>query len=128
MRVAVFAAILLFSLAAHAVEPGEILPDPAQESRARAISANLRCMVCKGQDIDSSGSDLAADLRHLIREKITAGATDDEIYAFARERYGDAVLMTPPREGKTALLWLAPVAFFVCGLGIVMIHARRKAD
>ena len=125
MRNILFAVLMLVSLSARADLPDEALPDPALEARAKEISANLRCMVCDGQSIEDSGAALAGDLRRLVREKLKAGATDDEIYGFAQEKYGDAVLFLPPKTARTALLWIAPLAFFFCGLGVIAVYIRR---
>jgi cytochrome c-type biogenesis protein CcmH len=99
---------LLFASGAVAVEPGERLTDPAQEARARAISAELRCLVCQNQSIDDSNAPLARDLRMLVRERITAGDTNDGIMRFVVDRYGEFVLLRPRFGWHTALLWLAP--------------------
>ena len=126
MRIVFFILLLFLSTPALAVEPNEILKDPALEMRARDISRNLRCMVCQGQDIDSSGADLAADLRRLVRERLAAGDTDARVYEVIRARYGDYVLMNPPVEGKTALLWAAPLLVFCAGAGALCAAVRRK--
>ena len=119
--------ILLSPLAARAVEPDEILPDPALEARARAISAGLRCMVCQNQSIDDSEADLAKDLRILIREKLKAGDGDDQIRAYLVQRYGDFILLKPPFEWGTLLLWLGPGLVLALGAGASAMAARRKA-
>jgi cytochrome c-type biogenesis protein CcmH len=113
--------ILFFSLSAHAVQPDEILKDPLLESRARAISQNLRCMVCQGEDIDESNAELAGDLRKLVRARLVAGDTDAQVTEYVRARYGDQVLLRPPLQGSTLLLWLFP--FIVLGGGFWL--ARR---
>ena len=109
--------ILLSPLAARAVEPDEILANPVLEARARAISAGLRCMVCQNESIDDSDADLAKDLRILIRQKLKAGASDDQIRAYLVQRYGDFILLKPPFEGATLLLWLGPALVLVLGAG-----------
>ncbi len=103
---------------AFAVEPDEMLEDPALEARARAISAQLRCVVCQNQDIDSSNAPLAKDLRILVRERLVAGDTDEEVFAFLTARYGDFILLKPPFNPTTWALWFAPIFFF--GFGIAM--------
>jgi len=102
--------VLIFTSAvALAVEPDEMLPDPALEARARALSAELRCLVCQNQSIDDSNAPLARDLRILVRERIAAGDTDEEVKRFLVERYGAFVLLKPPVNTRTILLWLAPL-------------------
>ncbi len=100
---------LALSTAALAVEPGEQLADPRQEARARALSAELRCLVCQNQSIDDSNAPLAKDLRVLVREQITAGKTDKDVITYVVARYGEFVLLRPRLTWSTALLWLAPL-------------------
>jgi cytochrome c-type biogenesis protein CcmH len=127
-------AILLFALtlgisAAHAVQPDEVLPDPALEARARALSAELRCMVCQNQSIDDSDAPLARDLRILLRERLSAGDTDKQVVDFLVARYGDFILLRPPVAWNTALLWLAPAAVLAVGGFLALsLFRRRKAD
>ena len=106
---------------AFAVEPDEVLADPLLEERARSISKGLRCVVCQNQDIDSSNAGVARDLRILVRERLVAGDTDDEVMAFVRARYGDYVLMSPPLNRSTIFLWAAP--FLFGGLSIFALFA-----
>lgn len=106
---------IMFSLPAHAVEPHEMLPDAAQEARAREISKELRCMVCQNQDIDSSNADLARDLRVLVRERISAGDTNEQVLDYVHDRYGDFVLMRPPVNSRTWLLWFGPLLVLLGG-------------
>jgi cytochrome c-type biogenesis protein CcmH len=111
----------------HAVEPDEILADPVLEDRARDISKGLRCVVCQNQDIDSSNAGVARDLRLLVRERLVAGDTDEEVVAYVRARYGDYVLMSPPLTPATYALWFAPVV--LAGLSLfafVMVTRRRR--
>lgn len=117
-RSALAAAIVGFSLApAFAVNPGEQLADPALEARARALGYELRCMVCQNQSIDDSDAPLAKDLRLLVRERVKAGDSDDQVLAFLVDRYGEFVLLRPRVRGETLLLWgFAPA---VLGLGLV---------
>ncbi len=105
----VFAALLL-ATAAGAVEPGEQLADPALETRARAISTELRCVQCQNQTIDESNAPLARDLRVIVRERLLAGDSDEEVVAFVQARYGDFVLLKPPFSAETAILWIGPFA------------------
>lgn len=121
------AAILALSsaLPALAVEPGEILPDPKLEARARAISAELRCLVCQNQSIDDSNAPLAKDLRLLVRERLTAGETDSAVMAYIVARYGDFVLLKPPVNGRTLLLWISPF-FCLAAIAYALMRASRK--
>ena len=134
MRIALRALLLLFVLAplvpmaAHAVQPGEVLEDPALEARARALSAHLRCLVCQNQSIDDSDAPLAKDLRLLVRERLTAGDSDTEVTNFLVARYGEFVLLKPPFGTHTLLLWLTPLlllAAAVAGIGWRLLSARR---
>lgn len=123
-----FAALLFLlavSMPAFAVEPDEILSDPALETRARALSAGFRCLVCQNQSIDDSDAPLARDLRLLIRERLTAGSSDAEVKAYVVSRYGDFVLLKPPFDSRTLLLWLAPFILLLAGL--VFLATRRRA-
>jgi cytochrome c-type biogenesis protein CcmH len=116
---------LVFSLGAQAVQPDEKLADPALETRARDISANLRCLVCQNQSIDESDAPLARDLRVLIREQLSAGKTNSEIHDFVVERYGTYVLLKPPFAGSTLLLWLTPFALLA---GSALVLWRRSTQ
>jgi cytochrome c-type biogenesis protein CcmH len=109
-----------------AVEPGEILADAKLEARARAISADLRCLVCQNQSIDDSDADLARDLRLVVRERLTKGDTDAQIFEFVAARYGDFVLLNPPFNARTLLLWGGPAGVFIIGLISVIIYFRRR--
>lgn len=118
MRRLLMAAAVLFlcvgqSLAAW--EPGEALDDPALESRARSISSELRCMVCQNQSIDDSDAELARDLRLIVRERLIAGDSDEQVYDFVVARYGEFVLLRPRLNTRTALLWGLPALLFVGG-------------
>ena len=108
--VAVVAFVLLGTVATFAVEPDERLPDPALEIRARAISAELRCLVCQNQSIDDSNAPLARDLRMLVRERLSSGSNDAEVIRFIVDRYGEFVLLRPRFGWHTLLLWLTPAA------------------
>jgi cytochrome c-type biogenesis protein CcmH len=127
---AAFAIALTLGLsAAHAVQPDEVLTDPALEARARALSAELRCMVCQNQSIDDSDAPLARDLRVLLRERIAAGDSDGAVMDFLVARYGDFILLRPPVAWNTALLWLAPPAVLVIGgLVALALFRKRKAE
>lgn len=120
-----FLMLLLASSMAAALEAGEQLPDAAQEARARALSKEIRCVVCQAESIDESQAMLAQDMRLFVRQGITAGQTDDEILAALQVRYGDKVLMRPPLREDTWLLWLAPLALLALGLGLMFKLWRR---
>lgn len=120
--------ILLLGLSgvAVAVEPDEVLSDPVLEERARALSTELRCMVCQNQSIDDSDAPLARDLRILLRERLEAGDSDSEVIDFLVFRYGEFVLLKPRFSGKTALLWIAPPAALVIGGMVAFVLFRRR--
>lgn len=126
-------ALLLAPLTAHALEPSELLKDPALEERARHISAELRCLVCQNQSIDDSDAPLARDLRQLVRERLVAGDTDAEVRSFLVARYGEFVLLKPPLSLHTLLLWGTPLmtllaVAFVLWRSYGRQHAPRKDD
>ena len=112
--------------AAFAVEPGEMLEDPDLEARAREISKELRCLVCRNESIDESHADLARDLRILVRERITAGDTDKEAIAFIVDRFGEYVLLNPPATGSNLILWIAGPVLFLAGLGMAGTYILRR--
>lgn len=120
-------AAILTPLSAFAVNPDEVLSDPALEARARTISAELRCMVCQNQSIDDSNADLARDLRLLVRKRLGDGDTDQQVVDYIVSRYGEFVLLTPRFTEKTIILWGAPVALFVVGGFALVVYARRRA-
>ena len=107
--------VLMLPLFVGAVEPDEILDDPALEQRARVISADVRCVVCQNESIDTSNAGIARDLRLLVRERLVAGDTNDEVFAYLVARYGDFVLLRPPWKAETYILWLTPYA--IMGIG-----------
>jgi cytochrome c-type biogenesis protein CcmH len=117
---------LALSAAAVAAQPDEALKDPALEARARVITKQLRCLVCQGEDIDESQAPLAADLRMLVRERLEKGDSDAQVIDYMRQRYGDYVLMNPPFEPATLLLWGAPVLVLLTGLGVAFVFVRRQ--
>jgi cytochrome c-type biogenesis protein CcmH len=120
---------LLAACPAHAVEPDEVLQDPALEARARTISEGLRCLVCQNQSIDDSEAPLAKDLRLLVRERLKAGDSNEQIVDFVVERYGEFVLLKPRFETHTLVLWLAtPAVFLVALLIIALAYRRRRAE
>ncbi|GEO13452.1 cytochrome c-type biogenesis protein [Microvirga aerophila] len=118
-------AALFLGGAAFAVQPDEVLKDPVLEKRARAISAGLRCMVCQNQSIDDSDAQLAKDLRILVRERLVAGDTDQQVEGYLVQRYGEFVLLKPTFGRHTMLLWLAPALVLVLG-GIGAYAALRR--
>lgn len=111
-----------------AVQPHEMLDDPALEARARALSKGLRCLVCRNENIDDSDAQLAADLRVLLRERLVAGDTDEEAVAFLVDRYGEYVLLNPPATGVNLLLWVAGPAMLLAGVGIAFATFRRRGQ
>ena len=127
-RFALIAAAALaigISSAATAVEPDEMLADPALEARARALSAELRCMVCQNQSLDDSDAPLAKDLRVLLRERLSAGDSEEEVQQFLVARYGDFILLKPRLKPETVLLWATPAAVLLVGVGAVLWSRRR---
>ena len=118
--------VMLLPVSAKAVLPDEILNDPALESRARTLSLELRCLVCQNQSIDDSNADLARDLRVLVRQRLLIGDTDEEVLEHIRARYGDFVLLNPPVQSSTYLLWYGPVIFLLLGIGLVFLTLRRR--
>ena len=125
LRTFAVAGLLLYAPPVFAVQPDEILPDPALEARARALSSELRCMVCQNQSIDDSDAPLARDLRLLVRERLKAGDSDDKVLDFLTARYGEFVLLKPRFSARTALLWLAPLAVLLAG-GLALVLALRR--
>jgi cytochrome c-type biogenesis protein CcmH len=109
-----------------ATSPGEMLKDPGLEARARALGKELRCLVCQNQSIDDSDADLAKDLRHLVRERLVAGDSDEQVRAFVTDRYGDFVLLKPPVRPITWLLWFGPLAVLLVGGGLVVAFFRGR--
>jgi cytochrome c-type biogenesis protein CcmH len=125
----VMLALLVPAARALAVQPDEMLPDPALETRARALSKELRCMVCQNQSIDDSDAPLARDLRILVREHLRAGETDRQVLDFLIARYGEFVLLRPRFSPHTVLLWLTPLGVLVIGaLGIAMSARRQRSS
>ena len=110
----------------YAIDPEEILKNSKQETRARNISKNIRCMICQNQSIDESSASLAKDLRILIRSKIKDGKTDKEIYKFLTDRYGDFILLNPPLKSKTIVLWFLPFILFIIGIVFIYYHNRKS--
>jgi len=127
-----FLIILIFSLSqffssiSFSLEPDEILKNQNLELRARNISKNIRCMVCQNQSIDDSSAPLAKDLRILIRDKIIKGHTDEEVYAYLTDRYGDFILLKPPFKLTTLALWFLPFIFLMIGIFFVFFHNKES--
>ncbi len=118
---------LMVSSRAWAVEPDEMLSNPALEARARAISKQLRCMVCQNESIDESQAPLARDLRVLVRQRIMAGDSDTQIINFLVSRYGEFILLKPPLSWHTLALWGAPPALLILGILMIVVVERRRA-
>jgi len=125
---ALLAALILLALtqAAFAVEPSERLADPVLEARARHLSEQLRCLVCQNESIDESNAPLAHDLRVLLRERIAAGDSDAQAVKFLTDRYGDFVLLKPPVEPATYLLWFGPIIVLVIAAGGAFFYLRGR--
>ena len=123
----IFAIIIKFTIVnSYSVEPEEILQNPQQEIRARNISKNIRCLVCQNQSIDESSAELAKDLRKLIRVKVLENKTDNEIYKFLTDRYGDFILLKPPFKLSTLALWFLPFIFFIIGVFIIFLNNKKS--
>ncbi|MFK4812547.1 cytochrome c-type biogenesis protein CcmH [Devosia sp. ZW T5_3] len=127
LRALMFGLAMSLALPALAVGPGEVLPDPVLEQRARDISAGLRCLVCQNQSIDDSDADLARDLRVLVRERLVAGDSDEQVRQYLVDRYGEYVLLNPRVNEHTILLWVAAPLLLLVGLGTLVIAARRRS-
>ena len=132
-RIGLIAAWLLVALALaaaplHAVEPDELLSDPALEKRARALSAELRCLVCQNQSIDDSNAPLAKDLRLLVRERLKQGDSDSDVRSYVVARYGEFVLLRPPLGASTILLWLTPLLLLGATAVLVGWRLRTRGD
>lgn len=125
-RLLLAAALVLAPLAAQAVQPDEMLADPALEARARGISAGLRCLVCRNESIDESNADLARDLRLLVRERIAAGDSDAEVVSYLTDRYGEYVLLNPKATGSSLVLWLSGPVLLLLGAGIALVYVRGR--
>ena len=118
--------LVLMTTAVFAVEPDEVLDDPALESRARDISKDLRCLVCRNENIDSSHAGIARDLRLLVRERLVAGDSDEQVVDHIVARYGEYVLLKPARSLSNLLLWAAGPVLFLLGLVLSVVFVRRK--
>lgn len=127
---AALVAVLMAGMAAPlaAVQPDEVLSDPALEARARELSKELRCLVCRNESIDESNAELARDLRLLLRERLVAGDTDDEAIAFIVDRYGEYVLLRPTTTGANWLLWAAGPLMLLLAAGVGGLYLRGRAS
>ena len=119
------AVVLMCWRPAAAVEPNEMLADPALEARAREISRGLRCVVCQNELIDESNADLAHDLRVLVRERLVAGDSDEQVVQYVVDRYGDFVLLRPPVKPETFLLWASPAILLLIAAVLIALYLRR---
>lgn len=119
-------ALLWLALPALAVNPNEMLRDPALEARARTISAGLRCLVCQNESIDDSDADLAHEIRVIVRQRLTAGDSDDQVRQYLVDRYGEFVLLRPVLAWHTLALWIAAPTVLVVGGIVLVIAARRR--
>src|ERR1700719_4850003 len=126
IRLAFVASVCLAS-PVYAVQPDEIMSDPAKEARARDLSRELRCMVCQNQSIDDSEAPLARDLRILVRERLQAGDSNREVIDFLVARYGEFVLLRPRFSAHTAILWLTPIGILLIGVFVFVLLARKPA-
>jgi cytochrome c-type biogenesis protein CcmH len=121
--------LLLAAAPVRAVQPDEMLADPALEARAREISKEIRCLVCQNQSIDDSDAELARDLRIIVRERLVAGDSNDAVRQYLVDRYGDFVLLNPPVKPATYLLWFGPpVLFVVAAIGVFLGLRRRRSQ
>lgn len=118
--------LVLLAAPALAVSPDEVLADPVLEHRARDISVGLRCLVCQNQSIDDSDADLAKDLRVLVRERLVAGDSDEQVRQYLVDRYGEFVLLNPRMSSHTILLWIAAPTLLILGLGTLIVLGRRR--
>ena len=124
----VFLCLICMSAPSLAVQPDEVLDDPALEARARALSQDLRCVVCQNENIDSSNAPLARDLRIVVRERLVAGDSDDEVLDYVVARYGEFVLFRPRFEGRNIVLWLTPLLAVLLGAGMLFAFFRNNSD
>jgi cytochrome c-type biogenesis protein CcmH len=126
LALALLVMVNLLAGKAFAVMPDEVLADPALEARARNLSQDLRCLVCQNQSIDDSSAPLAKDLRVIVRERLTAGDTDEQVIEYLVARYGNYVLLKPPFQGDTLFLWIGPAVFLLVAGGISFLYLRAR--
>jgi cytochrome c-type biogenesis protein CcmH len=127
-HIALFLTLIFTALPAFAFNPDEVLSDKSLETRARALTAQLRCMVCQNQSIDDSNAELARDLRVLVRERLVNGDSDEAVINYVVSRYGEFVLLKPRLSARTMLLWGAPVLLIGAGVMSIFIFSRRRAS
>jgi cytochrome c-type biogenesis protein CcmH len=127
LRQALVVLALVSPASAWAVQPDEVLSDPALEARARSLSKELRCLVCQNQSIDDSAAPLARDLRLLVRERLIGGDSDQQVLDFLVARYGEFVLLKPRFTGHTAMLWLGPPGLLLGGAIVLLVVGRRRS-
>ena len=125
---AAIAMMLALTGSAAAVNPDGVLDDPALEARARNLSLELRCLVCQNQSIDDSNAELARDLRLLVRERLVAGDSDEDVIDYVVSRYGEFVLLKPRFSTRTLILWGAPVAILLIGAGVMVMNSRGRSQ
>lgn len=125
MRALLFV-LLLLAAPAFAVQPDEILADPVLEARAREITAELRCVVCRNESVDDSNAEIARDIRLMVRERLVAGDSDAETIDYMVERFGEFILLNPRATGANLVLWLSGPLLLLAGLGIATITLRRR--
>jgi cytochrome c-type biogenesis protein CcmH len=125
LRLVLLVLFALLATPAFAVQPDEVMKDSALEARARALSSELRCMVCQNQSIDDSDAPLARDIRLLIRQRIAGGESNDAVRSYLVSRYGDFILLKPPFKPETALLWLAAPLTLLAGVAAILLSRRR---
>lgn len=128
MRAILAALMIGLAAPALAVQPDEVLDDPVLEARARELSKGLRCLVCRNENIDESNADLARDLRILVRERLKAGDSDEEVIAYLVDRYGEYVLLQPTARGENLILWIAGPAMFLAALAGAGLYLRRRRN
>jgi cytochrome c-type biogenesis protein CcmH len=126
MRILLLILFLALTSSAWAIGPDEMLQDQALEARARNIGQSLRCLVCQNQSIDDSDADLARDIRILVRERLTAGDSDQQVVSYIVSRYGDFVLLKPPMKPETWALWFGPISLIVIAGTVIFVRSRRK--
>ncbi len=130
VRALLLAAVLALGVPAAAVagpQPDEILDDPELEARARVLSRDLRCVVCRNESIDDSNADLARDMRLLVRERLVEGDSDEEVLAFLVDRYGEFVLLRPTASGANLVLWISAPLMLLLALGAALVYLRQRA-
>ncbi len=121
-------AMCLLAAPVFAVQPDEVLDDPALETRARDISRELRCLVCRNESIDESNADLARDLRLIVRERLVAGDSDSEVLDYVVDRFGEFVLLNPTRTGANLILWISGPVMLLVALGGALLYMRRRSQ